>query len=285
MRCCNLIALLGAALLAGCSAPFAPPPPSAQTPGASAPAPTEAPTAGAAPSPAAGAGVELSELGVALSLPPDLATSARVEQVPAQGVGDPQAPYWGVLPEHRRVVLEGYPQQPGAPPAAIAIFPVEAYGAASAPAQEAIQQLSDLLAAQPAAPEQIPVLPLLNAAQVTRAQVRYLGAAGGPGVRFVAAYAQNVAPVDHSVLLYIYQGVSGDGRFVISALLPVSAPQPDPAAGEPAFPTPDATGGIDPGAYASYVTGVAQRLDALPPEDFTPSLADLDALLGSVRLE
>jgi hypothetical protein len=137
-----------------------------------------------------------------------------------------------------------------------------------------------------AAPEAIPVLPLLNAAQVIRAQVRYLPFQGGTGVRFVAHYTQNVAPVTNEGIFYIFQGISGDGRYYVSAFLPVSAAALDPSSPDAVpFPTPDPSGVGSGEASQRYLADVTRQLDSLEPSGYTPNLEQLDALVGSSEVQ
>lgn len=239
----------------------------------------------ASPAPAGDTGATVDALGVSFVLPPGLASGATGETVPAAGLGDAQAPAWAIYPEHRRFTLQGYavPSDPLEP--TVAVFPLEAYTSAAPMAAEAIALLQNLLTAQTASPESIPVLPVLNAAQLLRAQVQYLPFEAGRGVRFVSFYAQNAAQLSNPGLLYIYQGLTDDGQHLVSVTVPITSPALDAAAPVVPFPTPDATGGFTPEAYQGYITAVTEQLNLLGSAEFTPDLAQIDALVRSIRVE
>ena len=91
-------------------------------------------------------------------------------------------------------------------------------------AAERVQAMQALLAPKPAAPDQeIPVLPVYNAAQVFRAQVQYVNMQNGAGVRFVTMYSQGLMPATNKDVFYTYQGLTSDGAYWVSAILPVNA--------------------------------------------------------------
>jgi hypothetical protein len=285
--------LMAAALLTlvACSTPPPAPVPTATVTASSptessAAATTTQPTAAvtASPAPTGDVGVTVEDGGVRFVIPNGLAVGATSEMVPAGGAGDAQAPPWAIYPEHRRFTLESYAGPADLLRPTIQVFPTEAYRAVSPLADDAIAALQDLLAAQPATPESIPVLPVQNAVQLLRAQVQYLAFDSGRGVRFLTFYAQNAAPLSNPGLLYVYQGLTDDGRYVVSAILPVSAPILDPAAPAVPFPTADASGGFQPEAYEAYLAALVERLNTVGPAEVTPDLSQLDALVQSLQV-
>ena len=141
-----------------------------------------------------------------------------------------------------------------------------------------IQALQALLDSRPeAAPEQIPVLPLTNAGQSFHAKLKYLDFTGGSGVRFVTQYTQEMRQVNNQELIYAFQGLTGDGAFYISALLPVRSN---------ALPeSMDVTEAEIPNFWANfsrYIRDTAARVDSLPDEAFDPGLSTLDAVFESL---
>ena len=164
----------------------------------------------------------------------------------------------------------------------VAVYPVAAYRqlwqeAGDPAVEETLAALESLLAERPASPP--PVLPQQNASNDFSAQIRYLDRAdGGAGVRFVGRFVQDLSPVENSQLRYVFQGLSGDGEFLIVAMLPVTTTA-----------LPDAPQELDATAYAEFVDSYATTLtaltttfDRLPSTDFSPDLAALDELLLSV---
>jgi heat shock protein HslJ len=101
------------------------------------------------------------------------------------------------------------------------------------------------------------------------------------GYRFVGRWAQDANPVTaESRLWYTYQGFTNDGQYLVSFFYPVTtAKLPEQA---------DLTGAemdkfnSDPQAY---IKAQAEMLNALPPSDWQPALSQLDALMGSLRIQ
>ena len=202
--------------------------------------------------------------------------------VPPSGQGEPKHFAWAFGD------IDDTAQAPLASSGYVAVYPVAAYQAiwdeAGDPfVAETLAQLQTLLSERPAAPAPpLPVLPQQSATNDFAAQVSYLDRAdGGAGVRFVGRFAQDVSPIENYQLRYVFQGLSGDGQFLIVAQLPITT------TALPAEPQP-----MDGDAYnefsANYETYLAETtatFDALATSDFTPDLATLDAMLLSVTPE
>ena len=63
-------------------------------------------------------------------------------------------------------------------------------------------------------------LPLMNAVQQMHTRVEYVQFKGGEGVSYLAQYAQGPVPVNNGELFYTFQGLTDDGEFYVSAILP-----------------------------------------------------------------
>ncbi len=124
------------------------------------------------------------------------------------------------------------------------------------------------------------------------AQVRYLSFANGSGVRVLTQFAQNWWPINNGDLVYVFQGLTSDNAYYISAILPVTAPflpeqVDDPAAVPPvdgvSFPASSSPKFGE--EYSSYQRAVIKKLNEISPEKFVPSLSMLDALMESLQVE
>ncbi|HQY90238.1 META domain-containing protein [Caldilinea sp.] len=198
--------------------------------------------------------------------------------VPPSGLGEPKHFAWGIGEETDLQNAAGY----------VAVYPVAAYQSiwdeAGDPfVADALAQLETLLSERPANPAPpLPVLPQVGATNDFAAQVSYLDLPdGGAGVRFVGRFAQDVSPIENFQLRYLFQGLSGDGQFLMVASLPITTT---------ALPTDPQS--LDGDAYdafvANYETYLAETtatFDALAAPNFTPDLAALDAMLLSVTPE
>ncbi len=166
-------------------------------------------------------------------------------------------------------------------PPRLTVYDVADYTNLAPFAGEQVAALQSLLSSRPAAPEEIPYLPIVNAAQVVRTQVAYLDFANGSGVRFITYYAQDVSPLTNDAIFYTFQGLTSDGRYYISADFPVNASTLPATYDESA-----AAADYDAFAqnYLAYLDETIAQLDALTPTDFTPNLTLLDSLLQSLTV-
>jgi hypothetical protein len=268
--------------LAAC-APTATPVP---TPAAPATATVAAPTKTAIPATVAPTNKTFAFNGVQVVIPAAIASGASGQIVPAAQGAD--LPEFATHPAYTEIRLTGYPVQNDQFEGMIQVLPVAEYKKLSQAAGQRAQAMQTLLAQKPAAPtEEIPVLPVYNAAQVIRAQVQYLNMQNGAGVRFLAFYAQGLMPVTNKELFYTYQGLTADGAHWVSAILPVNAAflaadaksAGNPPAGGIPFPA-----NADGAQVKAYYQAMTDKLSATPAGGLTPALAALDAMMQSLRI-
>jgi hypothetical protein len=188
---------------------------------------------------------------------------------------------WGGRPEHIRftfasqskpdafqlggVGLSGHPQ--------IFIYPVHEFSTMGELPKGQIDALQALLEARPSAPEkEIPLLPLINAAQVFHAQVQYLDFENGSGVRFITQYSQeNVGRLTNKNIFYTFQGLTRDGKHYVAAFFPIAA------SGLRDEPVEE-----DSQAAQARLAEDIQHLESLSSQEFEPDLEILDTIIESV---
>jgi hypothetical protein len=227
--------------------------------------------------------------GVHFSFDPSLATSIWPEVIPAAPVlGTLEGPSsWSATPEHLRFTfadpgLSQRRRQIGANlavEAQILVYPLTKLANINPLVQTRIETLQNLLAETGTLPAgELPLLPVINSAQVFHAQAQYLTFSNIQGLRFISQYSQDPRPILLSQeLFYTFQGFTDDSAYYLAAFFPVTTSVlPDTIEVEnwEAF---DAN-------YAGYMTETTTVLDQLPPEEFTPSLYLLDAVITSLRL-
>jgi hypothetical protein len=267
-------------LLFACSIPSIPTQPAATLP----PVPTTPPGPTSPPEPtntsipteppAVVANVTCSEL--SFYLDPLLASGYNCETVPATTEGI------GITPQYTNLTLQGYVLADKFWDAHISILPVAQYVALlpdSIPGQVVALQL--LIGGGPAG-DSLPLLPVFNAAQVFHAQYQVLPFGNGGGIRFITLYAQYFAPINNHDLFYTYQGLTSDGLYWVSAILPINnAILPVNADTMP--------GGVSQEEFAanypSYLTDITNQLNSQTSASFTPTLAALDALVASIMIQ
>ena len=132
----------------------------------------------------------------------------------------------------------------------------------------------------------MPRVPWFNADLLITAHVGLVSLQNGNGVRTLTEYAQYYAPINNNELIYQFQGLTEDDRYYIFAILPITAPIL-PENEKPDAPIP--AGGIpipgDIGVSNTYYFSVTEKLNSLAPDDFTPSLNMLDALIQSIHVK
>ena len=298
----RLFPLVSAALafgLAACSdfatpAPSALPAPTAtvvpSTPtAADPPVPTAVPSSTPAVAPFAGTAQSFDRL--SLMLPAGVAAGGTGTIV-AKADADSVAP-WDAAPEHIQFTLDGYTVRGALLQPQIFVYPAGAYAqlqqnGAAAKSLERLRTLVAQPAGQAVTKDQLPWVPFFNAAQIIVPQIKRVDFQKGRGVRVVTQYAQGLVAINNHELFYHFEGLTHDGQYYVVAILPVTAPalaeNADPGAAVPAggVPMPDLNS-ANPD-IAGYYAKVQQMLDGVKPGAFSPSLDQLDALIGSLTV-
>ena len=216
--------------------------------------------------------------GVQFSLDPAVASSVSGRVIP-ENPGSADGPYWAVNPQYVDIALGGYPLTQTAFSPVISVYPVEDYRRLSSMAAAVLDDLSSLLAQKPAAVDKMPFLPVMNAGQVFHADVQYLDFQNGSGVRYLTLYAQYAAPINNQDLFYTFQGLTSDGRYFVSIILPVNHPSLPASMNDLSASELEAII-QDP----SYYGRMAKTLEPLASDTFTPDLGKLDALVTSLAI-
>jgi hypothetical protein len=175
--------------------------------------------------------------------------------------------------------------------AVIRVIPVDSFPGTDTISDRALAQLQAFLTAhapleahvnvKPAGESDpgIPVLPVVNAAQVIVVKPEYLAFQNWNGVRFITYYAQDLSPLTNGAIFYAFQGITMDVRYVISAEFPLRVP---------VLPDSIDYSAIDWDAftanYGTYLDETVTALDNAASGDYTPSLDTLDALLQTLSV-
>lgn len=250
------------------------------------PSPTPAVTevATASPSPASGTLVTVGRL--TLEIPAGIASGASGSEVAPLTHDD--VPFWEKTPGHWVISLdETYILQGKFHSPQIYLYPALEYATLVPGAFESMHRLRNLLSGVVRlSPDQLPTVPFFNAGQVFASNIHLISFQNGSGIRFVTEYAQYPAPVNNHELFYHFQGFTNDGNMYVVAIFPLTAPHLAESSDVNA-PIPE--GGIaypdlnDPNPdFQSYYAAVTDMLNNTPPEAFTPTLYQLDALIQSM---
>jgi hypothetical protein len=254
-----------------------PPPAGTQPPAATAqPATSQPPAATDTPAqPAANATCGP----LSLYLDPALATSYSCETVPE--AADTQLPPMAVNPQYSDLTFAGYPLTGKMMTPHIDVFPVERYAELLPDiVNPRVAALQALIGGGTPGTGDLPLLPVFNAAQTFYAQYAVVPFQNGSGYRCVTMYAQALYPANNHDVFFSYQGLTADGRYWISLIVPIS---------NPALPE---NGDNPPGGwdafYANadaYFAQITSDLNSQAPESYIPSIALLDALIQSMVVQ
>ena len=234
-------------------------------------------------------GLPVSFQNVSLVIPDGLATGANTEVVPA--AGENEGGPWGVAPAYSKFTLVGYPLQGKFFEPHILVYPAQEFESVNSGAAISLEKLRAIIA-NPSAPitaDTIPGVPTFNAAMLFAPNMQALNSQNGTGVRALTEYAQDHAPLNNHGMVYQFQGLTNDGKYYIIAILPVNAaflaPDENPTSALPAdgipFPDYSTASGAE---FTAYYQAVTDKLNATPPDAFTPTITALDALIQSITI-
>lgn len=131
--------------------------------------------------------------------------------------------------------------------------------------------------------ETLPNVPFFNAGSLIAANIKLISFQSGNGVRALTQYAQYSAPINNRELFYHFQGLTSDNKYYVIAILPITAPMlPEDEKPEAAVPPDGVPLPTDIGPNEVYYFSVTEKLNALAPDSYTPSLDALDLLIQSI---
>ena len=225
---------------------------------------------------------------ISFVIPTGTGTGAQVESIEAVPASD-DMPWWEIGPAYNKYHLEGYPLAGTFHKPVIYVYPVDGYIQADEDIKTLFASLESILNSpgQPL-PEKLPFLPAFNAAQMFYSNAQTVDFQSGKGIRYLTQYAQGPMPISNAEVFYTFQGLTSDGLYYVSAVLPISTAtlaangNPDtavPAGGVPFDWNPESFE-----LMPAYIDAVEQMLNATDPNAFNPSLPMLDALIQSITI-
>jgi len=225
---------------------------------------------------------------IRLVIPDGLAGSASAETIDVST--DQTGAPWDIAPAHLQLTLHGYPSDGSFHVPQIFAYPTQDYASANPAAADSIKNLQAILAKPDTqySNDALPHVPFFNAGQVFVSQEKIIQFKNGSGLRIVTQYAQDVSPINNGGLFYLFEGLSGDGKYYIVAILPLNLPflpadnNPNSAtpAGGISFPQNDAPGT----SFESYYKSITDLINNTSSDQFKPPLSQLDALIQSINV-
>lgn len=217
--------------------------------------------------------------GVSFSYDPSLTGQAVGKTVAA--VTDQNGAPWDIAPQSIQFDFNGYPLSGTLNQPALIVYPVAGYKSANDSVIPIIASLQALLKSKPASSDQpLPFLPTQNAAQLFHSNLSYLQFKNGTGVRYLAEFGQSIFPINNRMLIYTFQGLTQDGKYYISLVLPIS---------NSILPADEKMSESDYGSFTAnfnnYLKDTQAKLAAQPSSSFKPDLSALDGLVQSLSVQ
>jgi len=204
-----------------------------------------------------------------------VAQDISLETVPAQAA-TPGGPYWEGAPAYLRYTLQGYPVSTNPRKPQIYVFKVADMAPANAAMAQYAAELQTLLQTHQAG-NQLPFLPISNESQMFRARMEFVDFKNGQGVVFLTQLGQGVTLINNSDLIFAFQGLTYDGKYYLSAILPVTLPD---------LPADGTSGQLpDMSELSTYLNNTIKMLEDQPTGGFTPNLEALNALVRSIEVK
>jgi hypothetical protein len=217
---------------------------------------------------------------VSFYLDPRLASSVKCETVPKSG--NPGEMPFGTYPQYTKVSLVGFPLSGRKMEPVISVLPVKAYSDLLPDViNPYVAALQTLIGGGVPGSDDLPLLPLLYARQLFLAQYAVVKFQNGSGIRYITQYGQAYVPVNNHEMFFSFQGMTTDGKYWVSIILPISHPSLWEDEGDPSN-TLWATINDNPDAYYSQV---AADLNEKLPKSFIPSIVVLNTLIKSITIQ
>lgn len=212
-------------------------------------------------------------------IPTGLGSVISCEEVPEENEAD--MPGMGVHPAYYELTIRDYTLQGHFFTAFIDVFPIPRFiEMLGDPVNNRVIFLQNLIGGGIPDTEALPLLPFFNAAQMFHAQYNTLAFTNGSGIRFITMYSQAYLPVNNNELFYTFQGLTNDGQYWISAILPTTYPGLPDNSDNP----PGGDWAAFSNQYETYIADTTMQLNANDPNGFNPSLLTLDSMISTISI-
>jgi hypothetical protein len=218
---------------------------------------------------------------VSLYLDPALASGFQCQTVAEVSGAD--YPGFAVNPQYTEITFQGYVLADRFFTPHVDVYPVQRFTeiAPDVNIPSRVSALQALIGGGTPGSDALPLLPVFNAAQEFYAHYQVLPFGTGSGIRFLTQYSQFADPVNNHEMFYSYQGLTADGVYWISAILPVSlAGLPDNGDNPPDGQTFEQFSNNFP----AYIADMTSKLNGQADGDFSPTLPALDTLVASLQV-
>jgi hypothetical protein len=258
--------------------------PATTSPATEVPAPTAVPQVGPNATPISIPGPVINYDNLSLTLDINIARGVGAQIVPPSEVSV-DAPPFALHPQYTQLTLDGYPVSQQYRQPTISVYKLDEILKLTPDIVPEVDKFKAMLQDKPATPDSIPTIPITNAAQVFRAQVKYLNFNGGNGVGFVTQYAQAPLAINNGDAFYMFEGLTTDGVYYVQAQFPINSTKFGFSQDDFGGATVD-FGASDAGTqFQTYMDNLVATLNSLPADQFTPNLDALDGVISSLTIK
>lgn len=132
------------------------------------------------------------------------------------------------------------------------------------------------------------ILPMVGVHPILQTNGQRVAFKNGKGVRFVTAFGDGKGPITNDSLYYVFYGLTDDGTYQVSAILPLSSVLfADTATGTVPANGLSFPGKVDDSSMQAYLDDAVRGLDdaALNGDIFTKRLSLYDSLIHSLSID
>ena len=136
--------------------------------------------------------------------------------------------------------------------------------------------------------KEIPFLQFYDAHQTLEAKVKHLSFPSGEGILFLSQINQEMLLVNNEMLAYYFQGITVDGKNYVLAEFPVSTsflPNSSNAMKFETYELCETCSENDVKEYERYISNITGKLENLPPEEFQPSLREIEKIITTLKIK
>lgn len=217
---------------------------------------------------------------VSFLMPDYLADYVGAQIVPAVLVEESGWPA-ELHPDFVQLDFEGYALSESFHQPQIRVYPVQEYKAISDFGSDRINEFQQFMSAHAAIVSystRVPMIVFWNAGQVFNSNFAYADFKNGSGYRFISMYAQALYPIDNYNIFFTYQGMTDDGKYYISIVLPIKTIVLPDRAADPI----DYQAFVD--GFNTYLATTSALMNNQGPSSFYPDLDILDAMIGTIEI-
>lgn len=218
--------------------------------------------------------------GICFSFDDTIAAGAVGATIPAEFYGDEAFP-GSNHPAFFEITFVNYALSGTFHSPVVRVYPIIEYGDIDDAAIMNLDEMNSVLSTQPVAGvgQSLPFMPFWNAAQMFTAKSAYFNFQSGSGLRYLTMYGQALYPIDNTNLFYTFQGLTSDGQYYVSAIMPINNPGL-PLHGEDTIDDWEAFYNL----WDSYIAQAVMFLEDWTPGSYNPQIGLLDAMMQSISI-